>query len=197
MARPIGQEMQMLSSNPGLPLDNKLLSSLLREQIDQLTPHMTTKQLPQGTVLPEAGEEFHSTVASGTRFHTALNSHRRCSRIDGRLVSRFAVQFGKVNQHQPVRRLTAILTSANMALSSRDAIRARSLAFPSHNGTPYDLTSARSPLSHCSWHSSCASRRLLASNTRVGVPPVSMVKIEGKTFVIFPVRLQPASTAAT
>jgi hypothetical protein len=98
----------MLSSNPGLPLDNKLLSSLLREQIDQLTPHMTTKQLPQRTVLLETGEEFHSTVASGTRFYAAINSHRRCSRIDGRLVSRFAVQFDKVNQHQPVRRLTAI-----------------------------------------------------------------------------------------
>jgi CRP-like cAMP-binding protein len=35
-----------------------LLSSLLREQIDQLTPNMTTKQLPQETVLLEAGEEF-------------------------------------------------------------------------------------------------------------------------------------------
>jgi CRP-like cAMP-binding protein len=58
MARPIGQEPQMLSPNPGTPLDNKLLSSLPRGQIDLLLPHMTTKQLPQGVVLLEAGEEF-------------------------------------------------------------------------------------------------------------------------------------------
>jgi CRP-like cAMP-binding protein len=50
--------MQMLSSNPGLPLDNKLLSWLPRQQMDLLVPHMTTKLLPQGTELLEAGEEF-------------------------------------------------------------------------------------------------------------------------------------------
>jgi len=48
----------MLSPNPGTPLDNKLLSSLPRDQIDLLAPHMTTKQLPQGMMLLEAGEEF-------------------------------------------------------------------------------------------------------------------------------------------
>jgi CRP-like cAMP-binding protein len=48
----------MLSPNPGIPLDNKLLSLLPREQMDLLAPHMTTKQLPQGQVLLEAGEEF-------------------------------------------------------------------------------------------------------------------------------------------
>ena len=48
----------MLSPNPGIPLDNKLLSLLPRDQMDLLTPHMTTKQLPQGQVLLEAGEEF-------------------------------------------------------------------------------------------------------------------------------------------
>ena len=48
----------MLSPNPGIPLDNKLLSSLPRDQMDLLTPHMTTKQLPQGQMLLEAGEEF-------------------------------------------------------------------------------------------------------------------------------------------
>lgn len=48
----------MLSPNPGIPLDNKLLSLLPRDQMDLLTPHMTTKQLPQGQVVLEAGEEF-------------------------------------------------------------------------------------------------------------------------------------------
>lgn len=48
----------MLSPNPGIPLDNKLLSLLPRDQMDLLAPHMTTKQLPQGQVLLEAGEEF-------------------------------------------------------------------------------------------------------------------------------------------
>jgi CRP-like cAMP-binding protein len=48
----------MLSPNPGVPLDNKLLSALPRDQMDLLAPHMTTKQLPQGQVLLEAGEEF-------------------------------------------------------------------------------------------------------------------------------------------
>ena len=48
----------MLAPNPGIPLDNRLLSLLPREQMDLLTPHMTTKQMPQGQVLLEAGEEF-------------------------------------------------------------------------------------------------------------------------------------------
>jgi CRP-like cAMP-binding protein len=48
----------MLSPYPGTPLDNKLLYSLPRDQMDLLAPHMTTTQLPQGVVLLEAGEEF-------------------------------------------------------------------------------------------------------------------------------------------
>ena len=48
----------MLSPNPGTPLDNKLLSSLPRDQTDLLAPYMITKQLVQGVVLLEAGEEF-------------------------------------------------------------------------------------------------------------------------------------------
>ena len=48
----------MLSPNPGVPLDNKLLCSLPRDQMDLLTPHITTKQLPQGHMVLEAGEEF-------------------------------------------------------------------------------------------------------------------------------------------
>jgi hypothetical protein len=48
----------MLSSNPDLPLDNKLLSSLPRQRMDLIIPHMTTKRLPQWRLLIEAGEEF-------------------------------------------------------------------------------------------------------------------------------------------
>jgi CRP-like cAMP-binding protein len=48
----------MLSPNPGTPLDNKLLSSLPRDQTDLLASYMITKQLAQGVVLLEAGEEF-------------------------------------------------------------------------------------------------------------------------------------------
>ena len=48
----------MLSPNPGVPLDNKLLSALPRAQMDLLTPHMSTKALAQGIVLLDAGEEF-------------------------------------------------------------------------------------------------------------------------------------------
>jgi CRP-like cAMP-binding protein len=48
----------MLSPNPGVPLDNKLLSALPRAQMEWLTPHMTTRVLAQGLVLLEAGEEF-------------------------------------------------------------------------------------------------------------------------------------------
>jgi CRP-like cAMP-binding protein len=50
----------MLSPNPGVHLDNKLLSTLPREQFDLLAPHLSTKQLAQGLVLLEAGEEFDS-----------------------------------------------------------------------------------------------------------------------------------------
>jgi hypothetical protein len=46
------------------------------------------------------------------------------------------------------------------------------------------LASARSSFSHCSWHSSRASRKFWASNASVGVSPISMVKIEGNRFAI-------------
>jgi CRP-like cAMP-binding protein len=48
----------MLSPNPGFPLDNKLLSALPRDQLDLLAPHLSTRELPQGVVLLEPGEEF-------------------------------------------------------------------------------------------------------------------------------------------
>jgi CRP-like cAMP-binding protein len=47
----------MHSKNLGVPLDNKLLSSLPREQFDLLTPHLVTQSLAQGLVLIEAGDE--------------------------------------------------------------------------------------------------------------------------------------------
>lgn len=48
----------MLSPNPSVSLDNKLLSSLPRDQMDLLAPHMSTTELEQGFVVLEAGEEF-------------------------------------------------------------------------------------------------------------------------------------------
>ena len=45
------------SNAAGLPLDNKLLSSLPRGHFDRLQPHLATASLPQGTVLAEAGDE--------------------------------------------------------------------------------------------------------------------------------------------
>ena len=47
----------MSNSNTGLPLDNKLLASLPREDFDRLLPHLSTVSLQQGTVLFEAGDE--------------------------------------------------------------------------------------------------------------------------------------------
>ena len=47
----------MLFSNAGLPLDNKLLTSLPRDHFDRLLPHLATVSLPQGDVLIEAGDE--------------------------------------------------------------------------------------------------------------------------------------------
>ena len=49
--------MAVQASNAGLPLDNKLLASLPRDDFDRLLPHLTTVQLPQGLVLFEAGDE--------------------------------------------------------------------------------------------------------------------------------------------
>jgi CRP-like cAMP-binding protein len=46
------------SKNFGGPLDNKLLSSLPRDQFDLLEPHLKTQSLTQGMVLIEAGDEF-------------------------------------------------------------------------------------------------------------------------------------------
>lgn len=44
-------------AKPGLPLDNKLLSSLPRGDFDRLLPHLVTTALQQGAVLMEAGDE--------------------------------------------------------------------------------------------------------------------------------------------
>jgi CRP-like cAMP-binding protein len=57
-ARPIGQDIPVHSKNFGGPLDNKLLSSLPRDQFDLLEPHLKTQSLEQGMVLIEAGDEF-------------------------------------------------------------------------------------------------------------------------------------------
>src|SRR5882672_4042344 len=48
----------MHTPNLGRPLDNKLLSTLPRDQFDLLAPHLTTVSLPQGEMLVGAGEEF-------------------------------------------------------------------------------------------------------------------------------------------
>jgi len=56
-ARPTGRDIAVHSSNPGLPLDNKLLASLPRDHFDRLLPHLSTVSLPQGDVLTEAGDE--------------------------------------------------------------------------------------------------------------------------------------------
>jgi CRP-like cAMP-binding protein len=45
------------SKNFGGPLDNKLLSSLPRDQFDLLVPYLLTQSLEQGLVLIEAGDE--------------------------------------------------------------------------------------------------------------------------------------------
>jgi CRP-like cAMP-binding protein len=56
-ARPTGQDIAVHSKNLGGPLDNKLLSSLPRDQFDLLAPHLITQSLTQGLVLIEAGNE--------------------------------------------------------------------------------------------------------------------------------------------
>jgi CRP-like cAMP-binding protein len=48
----------MLVPNPGIPLDNKLLAGLPRDQLKLLAPHLSTSVIAQGVVLLEAGEEF-------------------------------------------------------------------------------------------------------------------------------------------
>jgi CRP-like cAMP-binding protein len=44
-------------SNPGLPLENKLLAALPRDHFERLLPHLSTVFLQQGSVLFEAGDE--------------------------------------------------------------------------------------------------------------------------------------------
>jgi CRP-like cAMP-binding protein len=48
---------QVHLSVAGLPLDNKLLASLPRDDFDRLLPHLTSVQLAQGLVLNETGNE--------------------------------------------------------------------------------------------------------------------------------------------
>src|SRR5258706_16480614 len=45
------QDIAVHSGNLGRPLDNKLLSSLPRDQFDLLAPHLITQSLAQGLVL--------------------------------------------------------------------------------------------------------------------------------------------------
>ena len=47
----------MLAPNIGAPLVNVLLSSLPLADFDSLEPHMSSKEIPQGAVLLEPGEE--------------------------------------------------------------------------------------------------------------------------------------------
>src|SRR6185437_3637234 len=78
-------------------------------------------------------------------------------------------------------------------------MRALSGASPSHNGAPLQCADAKSSPSHGALQISFASRRLFASNVTVGVPSISIVKIEGKSVgVMFPLpfRRLPAPTAA-
>ncbi len=58
-ARPIGRDIAVVVNlpNSGLPLDNKLLTSLPRGDFDRLLPHLSTHTLEQGIVLMEAGDE--------------------------------------------------------------------------------------------------------------------------------------------
>ncbi len=58
-ARPTGRDIAVPTpvSNTSLPLDNKLLASLPRDQFDRLLPYLATITLPQGEVLLEAGDE--------------------------------------------------------------------------------------------------------------------------------------------
>ena len=49
--------MQVPVSKAGLPLDNKLLASLPRQDFDRLAPHLSTHSMAQGIVLTEAGDE--------------------------------------------------------------------------------------------------------------------------------------------
>ena len=49
--------MQVPVSKASLPLDNKLLASLPRDDFDRLLPHLSTVALQQGLVLNEAGDE--------------------------------------------------------------------------------------------------------------------------------------------
>jgi CRP-like cAMP-binding protein len=48
---------QIPVAKTGLPLDNKLLASLPRDDFDRLLPHLSTVSLPQGLVLYESGDE--------------------------------------------------------------------------------------------------------------------------------------------
>jgi CRP-like cAMP-binding protein len=44
-------------SNNGHPLDNKLLAALPRPDLERLLPHLSSRNLPQGLVLTESGDE--------------------------------------------------------------------------------------------------------------------------------------------
>jgi CRP-like cAMP-binding protein len=81
----------MLIRNPGNPLDNQLLLSLPRDQIDLLKPHMTTIELPQGTALLEVGEEFDHMYFPHSGMVSLLVVHRDGNAIEVGTVGREGV----------------------------------------------------------------------------------------------------------
>src|SRR5882672_24018 len=77
-------------------------------------------------------------------------------------------------------------------------MRALSGALPSHNGAPLECADVKSSRSQGALQISLASRRLIASNVTVGVPPISIVKTEGNSVgVMFtlPLRRLPSPIA--
>jgi hypothetical protein len=68
-ARPTGQDIEVHTKNLGGPLDNKLLSSLPRDQFDLLAPHLREFVISNASLFDIADELGRTVVAVKARAH--------------------------------------------------------------------------------------------------------------------------------
>src|SRR5882724_253037 len=117
----------MHTPNLGRPLDNKLLSTLPRDQFDLLAPHLTTVSLPQGEMLVGAGEEFEHVYFPHSGMLSLLAVLRDGKAIETATVGREGV-VGAMAGLGLYRSLVRVVVQLPMAVSKISAPHFRTVA---------------------------------------------------------------------
>ena len=114
----------MHTPNLGRLLDNKLLSTLPRDQFDLLAPHLTTVSLSQGEMLVGAGEEFDHVYFPHSGMLSLLAVLRDGKAIETATVGREGV-VGAMAGFGLYRSLVRVIVQLPMAVSKISATKFR------------------------------------------------------------------------